>query len=428
MKDFCNAQTFAHNYSNDEKIPKDLRKLMIFTSLSKFDRDVCSKVSSRIIANNNNDEKGYIFNYNGKEYPFSVFSDYELQKFDKKTLESVKRLGETTLRSLKLACSMDLVNPRIVIGNSLAGTFDLLIMFQENETDKVIDYTRNLVMNKDDYYEIFKYQELNIVDKSDLYNIYHLINIFGDCSHLYEYLIFTKEIFDELSKKKDFEFLSRKYNRNGLNNHNYTILGDNCDCLFFHPADCYNQKYKGLRNELDSFTLNPRKKTKHIKYNKKKGKYILKNRKFGFFTFDLLSDMVDNEEVKQILLSENRFGECHINSNSLARSLSETDSNSSYVVGGKIKANDQDYFFHSWVEVDDKNIVLDFNHNIVMNRDKYYKLYGAVAISKTSASEMENVIQTINDDADFNMHPMYFNYFGVEMMRDLKKNEKILKK
>ena len=156
METFCNAQTFANNYCDDEKIPKKLIKLLLFTYNSKFDRNVNSKLpfSDIVAANTANGDK-YIFRFNGKEYPFSVFSDNELQKFDKKMLKNVKRIEESKLRSLKLACSLDLVNPRIVIGNSINGIFDILIVFQENGIEKVIDYARNLIMSKENYYEIF---------------------------------------------------------------------------------------------------------------------------------------------------------------------------------------------------------------------------------------------------------------------------------
>lgn len=430
METFCNAQTFANNYDNNEKIPKKLCRLILFTSHSKFSRKVNSRLPycSDIVVSNTTNGEDYVFKYDGKTYPFSVFSDSELQTFDKKTLESAKRIKAQTFRSLKLACSMDLVNPRVVIGNSIVGTFDLLIVFQENGIDKVIDYARNLVMNKADYYEIFKFNELNMVDKMDLYNIYYIMNKLGDYEHIYEYLIFTKEIFNELSKKEDFNFFAEKYDRSGINKHNYLLFGDDSDSLFFQKEDGCHMKYGKLIRELDDFTENPTRKSKHISYVKDKDKYMLKARNFGYFTFDLLSNLISDEEEKEKLLSTDRYGECHINANMIARSLPSKDKASSYIVGGKFKVNENDYFYHTWVEIDEKNVVIDYNHNIVMNRDKYYKLFEIVPISKISVLEMKDIVQTVIYDADFNMHPMELNYFGPELMRDLKKNEAVLKK
>ncbi len=425
MEKFCNAQTFANNYCNDEKIPKKLSRLLLFTLYSKLYRDVNSRLPFSIANTTNNDS--YVFKYNGKTYPISVFSDNELQKYDKKVLESVKRIKECKYRALKLACSLDLVNPRIAIGNSISGIFDLLIVYQENGMDKVIDYARNLVMSKVDYYEIFQFHELNVVDKMELYNIYYLLNELHDYEHIFEYLIFTKEIFSELSKIDEFHFLAEKYTSEGINYLNFILFGNDSECLFFQEKDNHS-KYEKLIRELDNFTENPTQKSKHITYVKEKNQYMLKARSFGYFTFDLLSNLISDEDVQKILLSNDRYHECHVNTNQLALCLSETDRVSTYIVGGKFKVNENDYFLHSWIEIDDKNVVIDFNHNIVMNRDKYYKLFEIVAISKTKASEMQDIIQTVIDDADFDLHPFYLNYFGTEIMRDLKKNEKVFKK
>ena len=85
MEKFCNIQTFADNSSINEKIPKKLIKLLLFTSYSKFSRNVNSNLHfSDIVKKNTTNGEDYVFNYNGKMYPFSVFSDNEIQKFDKK--------------------------------------------------------------------------------------------------------------------------------------------------------------------------------------------------------------------------------------------------------------------------------------------------------------------------------------------------------
>ena len=65
---------------------------------------------------------------------------------------------------------MDLVNPRVAIGHSSINRLHAIIIFQDNGTDKIIDYDKNLIMKKDDYYELFDYKEINTIDKYDLYN------------------------------------------------------------------------------------------------------------------------------------------------------------------------------------------------------------------------------------------------------------------
>lgn len=425
MEYFNNIQAFADNYP-DSKLDDNISNLILFTTYSNLKRNIASySPLSKNITKNNDSKWNYNFNYNNKSYSFSVFSDYNLQEFDKKLLVSSKRLKYQLSRALKLACSMDLVNPRVSIGNSKLGTFDSIIIFEGNGTHIVIDYGRNLVMKKNDYFELFSYKEINCVDKYDLYNIFYMINKLDNPEDIYEYLIFTKEIFNELSKRPQFSFLIKKYDYNGFNLRNYTLMGNDHDCLFFQTEDNH-MKYETLVSELDSFTENPQIKAKHITYDKKTQKYKLKEKNFGFFTFDLLSDLICDEQIKQKLLSDSRYGECHDNSLMIANSFTETDKKNIYVVSGKFKTNEIDYFDHSWVEIDNKNVVIDFNHNIVMNRDKYYKLFEIKTLNKTLINEMEEIINTVIFGAKLEIDPSIINLFGKELMNDLKRNEKVL--
>ena len=422
MENYKNIETFSNSYNINKNIPKSLFKLLVFASNPKINRKII--INYPLYRNIKKDNNSYILKHNKKEYPFSILSDYEIQEFDKKILKTEKRYKQRLSRTLKLACSMDLVNPRVALGHSSIIRLHAIIIFQDNGTDKIIDYDKNLIMKKDDYYELFDYKEINTIDKYDLYKINIIMDELDDYSHIYEYLIFTKEIFKELSKIDNFSFLAKKYDRNGINNNNYVLFGDNSDGLFFQEKDV-NTKYNKIIDELDEFTKNPEIITKHISYNKQKEKYKLKEKNFGFFEFNLLSDMISDTEIKEQLLSKNRYRECHRNSNLIALNLKEE---TTYVVGGKIKINENDYFNHSWVEIDEKNVVIDFNHNVVMNRDKYYKLFEAKPISKTLSTEMKNIIQAIYYDVELDLHPLELNCFGKEIMNDLKKNEKILQK
>lgn len=426
MELFNNIKTFSENYERQE-LDNNIINLILFTTYSNSKRNISCLLNSKISKNNDN-EWSYNFNYNNKKYPFSIFSDKNLQKYDKETLLSSQRIKCQISRTLKLACSMDLVNPRISIGNSKLGIFDLLIIFEENEIHKVIDYARNLIMKKDDYFELFNYKEINCIDKYDLYNIFYMIQKFDNYENIYEYLIFTREIFDELSKILQFSFLSRKYDLEGFNLRNYTLIGNDCDCMFFEQKDMYNMKYEEIIEELDAFTENPELKTKYITYDENRKKYKLEEKSFGFFTFDLLSDLVNVEELKQKLLSDSRYGDCHSNSLLIANSLPDEDKKNTYIVSGQFKANEIDYFNHSWVEINNKNVVIDFNHNIVMNRDKYYKLFEIKPLNKTLINEMEEIINTVIFGAKLEIDPSIINLFGKELMNDLKRNEKILQK
>ncbi len=418
--EFNNISTFLRQYPIAED--KTLDPLKDFTTYPKYKRDIDCKSMHRPFSKHNREREEYIFHGMEKEYPFALFSNYLLQEVDQKILCDEKQREKEFFRPLKLACSMDFVDPRIAIGNSKTNIFHLLILFYEDGIDKVADYPNNIVMEKEKYYELFQYEELNVLDFYDLYCLYIVMDQLHDFDHIFEYLIFQKEIWKELSKQKEFSFLKRKYNSNGVNYRNFTLFGDYCDWLFFEVKDMHHSKYEEVKEELDEFTKNPKEKTKHIRYHKKEKKYVLKDKQFGSFPFRLLSDIVEDEEVKQVLLSDARYGECHVNSNILAGSINEN------VVGGKMKSNDRDYFYHSWVELEKNNLVFDFNHNLIIDKDIYYKLYDAVPISKTKASDMEEIGKMLLCDSQFQVHPMILNYFGMEMMKDVKRNEKILRK
>lgn len=430
MNKYYNIDTF---FDNEEKIDPtdiDIANLLWFVSTSKSFRTLLSKdifvcKYSKITDNKNN----YTFKYKNKSYGFSVFSDRELQKNDQKILKSLElRRRNGLARTLKLACSLDLVNPKVLVGKSSLGIFEVLITYQENGIKKVINYVTNLVMNKDDYYELFNFNEYNELSKFDLYNIYYFLDKLNNYNDIYYYLLFWKEISNDIGK--NFGWLFDRYNSNGINLNNYLLVGNNCESLFFQSIDRSGTKYDKIKVEINAFTMDPDVKQKHIKYNRNKSMYEFKDRKFGYFSFDLLSDIVGEHNAKMELLSDDRYGKCHQNSIRVANSLKKENKQYAYVVGGRVKCNDVDYFLHSWVEVEigEDGIVIDFNRNIIMNRKKYYKLYEAKQISKTHIYDMNEIIKTVVEDAGFTIHPLEIVYFGKELMDDLKKNELVLKR
>lgn len=408
-----NLLLFANNQT-DRVFDKSLVSLIVFLFNSSLEKQMMITFGNKISKGPNDNE--YIFNYGNKEYAFSALRDRNLQMVDKKILSNMKSSRKNApMRTLKLACSMQLQDIKMIIGSSVQGCFDMLISFRENGEVKIIDYANNIVMNKDDYYDLFKFEELNTLSKSDLYKIYYFINMLGNYENTYEYLLFKDEIFQELSNKKDLEWLKEKYAADGTHSSLFSILGDKSDVLYFQNRDYKNSPYQLLRKELSYFTINPVNKRYHIR--KYGDAYIFKSKKIGEFKFKLLSDLIDNEKVKKELLSLSRGGHCHFKAIEIANSFQNQDN--IFVVGGKIKINDVDYSFHSWVEVADENLVIDYNHNLIMDKDKYYELLGAVPINKSEIAKINEAGQLINETAQLNLHPMYYNYFCDELTKDM---------
>lgn len=272
MSKISNVQIFASQYKI-QKRPIELLELEEFTSYSKGYRLLKTKSPFSKIKK---ETRNYVFIHNKRKYPFQVLSDRTLQTFDKEILKNPKkREMESLRRTVKLACSLDLVNPEVIMGNSLAGTLEGIILFQDKQQEKVIDYASNIMMNKDDYDELFQFQELNRVDKPDLNQIYYLMTKLNMYDYMYEFLLFGKEILGDITRHDEFKYLGRKYQEEGMNTRNYSWFGPNKDSLFFQPEDVENKKYDNLIDELKSFTENPKNLTTHISYDEKKGTYRL---------------------------------------------------------------------------------------------------------------------------------------------------------
>lgn len=364
MKLFSNIEEFFKPYEDNLQITNELEELILFTYQTKVIRDLGNGTDSIIT---NNEDGSYTLHCAEKEYCFHVFSDFDLQECDKQMLMKKERNDISLFRTLKLACSMDLVEPKVVIGNSCTTLLSILILFKEKEREWVVDYQHNLVMNKEDYYFLFKYQEINVVDKFDINQIYYMLTACDDFEHIYEYLIFTKEIFAELRKKKITEYLSRKYDALRIHVRNAIVLGGpSFDCLFFGDCDISKSKYANIIKESKTFTENPAQFTEHITYNQGKARYRLEEEHFGFFNFDLLSDLILDEEIKKNLLSKEREGQCHMNVHVIARYVKPSDYDHVFIVSGKFKENEKDFLYHSWIENKKKNIVFDYNRSVLV--------------------------------------------------------------
>lgn len=271
-------------------------------------------------------------------------------------------------------------------------------------------------------------KEINVISKYELYQLYIL---FGKLDKpLVELLFFSKEMLKDISK--NIHQFEDKYNEIGINNAIFSICGAKSDSIFYSSLDLENCKYDSIRREIDNFTMNPNKKTKHIKkVLDKDNHYIFKSYEFPKFEFGLISALlVDSSDMAKELTSKERYGQCHLNVISIVRALNKKQYDSSFIVSGKIRRNDKDYILHSWVEIeieDDKIVVFDYNHNLIINKDKYYKLYGAVEISKTKSSDYIDIVYNMNENQMY-FNGISINYFGKELCNDFLRNEKIFTK
>jgi len=433
IKLYNNLKTLESNtdFKRTLKINNRMLAIIAFANMPIYLKKITNRLPLfDLISGVSTKRKHYVLKNKKKKYPFKVLSEEKIQKYDKKILTDRKNKNITDiLRILKLACTMDLVNPKIIMCNTPFRTLDCIISFEEHGIEKIMDYSRNIIMTKEDYSEIFPFEEINTLTKDELYRIYLIISESENYNLLLYFLLFSKEMFNDINKNGVFKEVSTNadFNFSDINKKNYPIMGRLCDHLYFEDCD-YQQKYEEEQKELADFTLNPDQKLKHITYSKKRLKYVFRNKKFGFFEFSLLSDFLDEEQIKDELLSKDRYHKCHINSQNILYHLHPKNRENALLVAGKIKINENNYLYHSWVEIDNKNIVIDYNHNLIMNRDKYYKLFEAVPIQKTTYHDLEKIHNLLLTQAGLKLTHLIINYFGQEMYSDLMRNQKIFEK
>jgi len=415
-----NLELILEPYIKGE-IDKDLVRLSTFTQLSSFVRNfyIPNLLVCHVIKNKN----GYALLKNNKKYYFELLSDKIEYKADKKILlDYDERVKKNIIRSLRLACSKDLVDANLIVASTNFG-LSFLIEYREKGNLKIIDYSNNIIMNKDEYIELYNLEELNRIDQSTLYKIFNLIKEdYFDIFDSYYMYFFDKEMFKELGRNSKLEIF-KKYDCDGINLNNFFWFGDNCDCIFFQEYDYFENP---ITSAIRQFTSNPVCDNVKFFYDEERNSYYYLNNKEKIY-FKLISDYIDNKEVKEELLSDNRYGKCHTASIKVLFGMK--NANKKYLVNGRIKINEKDYFYHTWMEMEisnNKTIVFDYVSNLIMDKEDYYRLERAEAINRTEPDDLIKLFKLANG-YELNMHDMVLGYFSQEFTKDLEKNKFLIK-
>lgn len=410
-----NFNLLVNTHSSISMNTNDIARLSTFTSLSKLDV---------MFSNLSNRKKMYALVKNKKKYHFQRLSDVINYSVDKKILLNFKkRHSEVMMRTLRLACSPDLLNACLiaaVTNNDLS----LLIEYEKNHHSYIIDYANNLVMTKENYQELYQMKEVSRIDQATLYKINYLSTegYFKVLNPFYV-LLFPNEVLKDISRIE--KWFVNKFDTLGVHFNNYFWLGNNCDNLFLMDEDFQVEKISSIYHEIREFTMNPNLPNNHISFDEKTQKYIYHKRNEKI-TFELLSDSIENPEIKEELLSSDRYGACHENSTHLMFGLDTCFKK--WLVNGQIKINEKDYFNHTWVEFEEQGeiLVIDYNSNIILRKEDYDRLTGAREINRTDIDTLETLIHLL-DDFNLHFHPMIFGYFSQELKRDLEKNKFLMK-
>ena len=142
--------------ANSSDKSKTIEVLSRFTMLNEEDYDF----SVIDIA-----DEDYTIQVDNKKYPFKILSDMDsLISFDKDALKTRKRHVYAIYRNLRLMFTLPIVFPKLVVGYNQDRILKNLILYNKNNANLVIDY-----------YELFGFEKLNLIDKVDIYYLYVLI-------------------------------------------------------------------------------------------------------------------------------------------------------------------------------------------------------------------------------------------------------------
>ena len=227
-------------------------------------------------------------------------------------------------------------------------------------------------------------------------------------------------------KKRDMQ---SKYNKAGINKVTY-------DLLFSDKKDIGNIKDLDMKEKikdyiflvLDRYT---RLKEKSIFYSLLKKKYgaslgfdflkIVWNEKNAEYevdflgekyTFNKLSNMIDNEKIKKELESKKRYRKCHEASLGMSLGLKDVK-----VLTGYQNRNMEKYL-HSVIETSDGKIV-DWTKNLVMPKEEFVKLTGFTVLEILEKEEIKQIFLKLSR---LNLNAKVKSVFGRELLNDIKRN------
>ena len=208
-------------------------------------------------------------------------------------------------------------------------------------------------------------------------------------------------------------------NKDGINNNTYNLLFSdvfyNVDDEYLNDTAVIIENFTML-NEIDRLIVLTQ--SDMFKYKNKTYTY---NDGEEEYTFSLLEDLFEDDETKRILHSPERYGSCHHASVGMCLNLPHKNSK---ILTGYINYSDC-RILHSvyYYEEDGMEIIYDYTKNIMMRKDEYFRLTNFKLINEI---EREKLIEDKDFICNSNISVKAYMVFRDEMMRDIKKNEKVL--
>lgn len=227
------------------------------------------------------------------------------------------------------------------------------------------------------------------------------------------------------------------YTENGINENTYKLLFEDIDNYNLKKEEQYSDYYAKIISTLSLYTLYKEKSifknlllsifgyplnTEYITYDQEKKEWIY-NDGNEIITFDMLSNHIDDKNIKKKLLShKKRDGHCHDGSIDIAKILKN-----SRIITGTIQQYNRK-ILHSVVEISDKNQeknILDYTLNLKIPKESYIKLTNFQELNIVESNELENDFKILLDFFDSFGHKEYL-LFRDELIKDIEKNKSYL--
>ena len=158
-----------------------------------------------------------------------------------------------------------------------------------------------------------------------------------------------------------------------------------------------------------------------VKYNEDKDRYIYQDEDYSI-PFNMISRLIDSDQLKKELLSEKRYGHCHVKSLCMGHNVPDSEVVTGYFT---IYTN---RVLHSILEAKDKDgnlIVLDWTRNITMPKEDYYRLTGFREVNRFAGSKFEEDFPCLQA---LGVGTKTYSCFRDELMKDFEKNKSLFKK
>lgn len=202
--------------------------------------------------------------------------------------------------------------------------------------------------------------------------------------------------------------MQNNYDKSGMNINTYKTLFDDTQ-----------KKPKGISendkilDEIISFSnVNFNEETKQYKYENEDNLII----------YYKLSDFIDVQKIERILETSQKSKKCHIASIMISGDL---EIENRILTGNYVRHKEE--YLHSVIEVKDEEgnlYIMDYTMNIIMPKDSYIKLTEFKEIEAITDLEFLNDIHIMSQISQ-GLSTKAYLAFRREIMKDLKKNEKI---